>query len=1048
MGDLIRGHNWAATPVGPITGWPQSLRVAVRLLLTSRHPMFIWWGPELIQFYNDAYAASLGPEKHPAALGARARDTWPEIWDVIGPQIAQVMAGGEATWHEDQLVPIIRRGGRQDVWWTYSYSPIDDEHAPNGVGGVLVICDETTAEVTSREKADARYRALFETIDAGFCVIEMLFDADGRANDYRFVEANAAFEQQSGLINPVGRRARELVPDLEQHWYDLYGAVATTGRPARFENGSDAMGRWFDVHALRVGDPSQHRVAVLFNDISARRAAEIALRASEDRLSAIFAEATVGLSEVSLDGRFLRVNDELCRLLGRDRNALLTASVFDVTLPEDIGPSLAAIDATVRTREPRALDKRYLRPDGTIVWANSRLARLHDPDGGSGNLLVVTVDLTERRAAEQRLRESEASFRLMADAVPQIVWIIDAEGRAEFYNKQWADYTGIPHDASTATLAAADYVHPDDGPATVAAFDVARRTGRTFTVEHRIRSAAGEYRWFLVRGEPHRDVDGEIVRWFGASIDIHDRKLAEARLSELNETLEQRVAAALAERKVFSDVIENSTAAVTVIDLDHHILAINRTSQDVFERLYGTRPHVGDGLLDLLDGMPAHREQMRANWARALAGKEFVLVQEFGDAGLDRRHYEVRLAPIHDSDGNRIGAASTAYDVTDRIRAEQQLETTQEQLRQAQKMEAMGQLTGGVAHDFNNLLTPIVGSLDLLQRRRLGGEREQRMIAGAMQSADRAKTLVQRLLAFARRQPLQPVAVDVAELITGMADLVASTTGPQIKVVAESAAGLPHAKADPNQLEMALLNLAVNARDAMPDGGTLRITASADEVEGEHRAGLEPGRYIRLSVADTGVGMDEATMVRAVEPFFSTKGIGKGTGLGLSMVHGLASQLGGALTIRSRPGLGTNVELWLPQSCDAPDPSDSAREVRGTGSFRGMALLVDDEDVVRMSTADMLSDLGYSVIEACSAEEALQMVEQGERFDLLVTDHLMPGMNGTDLARKVRARRPGVPALIVSGYAEEEGIDPDLPRLAKPFRKDELGASLLRIVKG
>ena len=238
-------------------------------------------------------------------------------------------------------------------------------------------------------------------------------------------------------------------------------------------------------------------------------------------------------------------------------------------------------------------------------------------------------------------------------------------------------------------------------------------------------------------------------------------------------------------------------------------------------------------------------------------------------------------------------------------------------------MEAMGQLTGGVAHDFNNLLAPIVGALDMLQRRGVAGEREQRLISGAMQSADRAKTLVQRLLAFARRQPLQPVPVDIAKLVSGMGDLVASTTGPQIKVVVSAPDDLPAACADPKQVEMALLNLSVNARDAMPDGGTLRITASDETVVAGHPSKLQPGAYIRLSVADTGAGVDEATLARAIEPFFSSKGIGKGTGLGLSMVHGLASQLGGSVVIQSQPGLGTDVELWLPRS--AAQPSSETR---------------------------------------------------------------------------------------------------------------------------
>ena len=381
-------------------------------------------------------------------------------------------------------------------------------------------------------------------------------------------------------------------------------------------------------------------------------------------------------------------------------------------------------------------------------------------------------------------------------------------------------------------------------------------------------------------------------------------------------------------------------------------------------------------------------------------------------------------------------------DVTDRLRREAQLAEAQEALRQSQKMEAMGQLTGGVAHDFNNLLTPIIGSLDMLQRRQIGGEREQRLIGGALQSAERAKTLVQRLLAFARRQPLQASAIDVSKLIEGMADLVASTSGPQVRVVVHAAADLEPATGDLNQLEMAVLNLAVNARDAMQDGGTLTLSAANESIGQSHNSKLEPGEYVCLSVADTGIGMDKATLDRAVEPFFSTKGIGKGTGLGLSMVHGLAAQLGGGMTISRWPGLGTKVDLWLPVSAIKPERSAPEVTRERAPLAAGTVLLVDDEEAVRSSTADMLGDLGYTVIEAASAGEALRLLGSGVQADLLITDHLMPGMTGTDLAREFRSRWPDRPTLLVSGFAEVEGVAADMPRLTKPFRQEELAAAL------
>jgi len=367
------------------------------------------------------------------------------------------------------------------------------------------------------------------------------------------------------------------------------------------------------------------------------------------------------------------------------------------------------------------------------------------------------------------------------------------------------------------------------------------------------------------------------------------------------------------------------------------------------------------------------------------------------------------------------------------------LERLHEQLRQSQKMEAVGQLTGGIAHDFNNLLTPILGGLDILQRRGVGDERGQRLIEGALQSAERARVLVQRLLAFARRQPLRASAVDIGQIVVEMSDLIGGTLGPSIRIVLDIASDLPRAMADPNQLEMALLNLAVNARDAMIDGGVLTISAREAEV-GPGRK-LAAGNYIRLAVSDTGVGMDAETLERAVEPFFSTKGVGKGTGLGLSMIHGLAAQLGGTLELSSTVGLGTTIEMWIPVAKRGAATAD-APEVEATlAAGAGTVLLVDDEDVIRTTTAQMLADMGYTVIEAASAKQAMFHITD-PRIELILTDHLMPGMSGTQFAREAQARRPGLPILVISGFAEVEDIAPDLPRLMKPFRAAELAAGL------
>jgi PAS domain S-box-containing protein len=377
----------------------------------------------------------------------------------------------------------------------------------------------------------------------------------------------------------------------------------------------------------------------------------------------------------------------------------------------------------------------------------------------------------------------------------------------------------------------------------------------------------------------------------------------------------------------------------------------------------------------------------------------------------------------------------------DRVRQRTvELERAHEQLRQSQKMEAIGQLTGGVAHDFNNLLTPILGGLDILQRRGMANPRDQRLVEGALQSAERAQTLVQRLLAFARRQPLKAVPIDLSGMVRDMADLFGGTIGPRIRVITDVPETLPRIVADANQLEMALLNLVVNARDAMPDGGTLTIGACAAVSEGT--ATLAPGDYVMLSVSDTGIGMSAETLSRAVEPFFSTKGVGKGTGLGLSMIHGLAAQLGGTLELSSTLGLGARVDMWLPvargEGAVATAPTGSIPE---TAHGAGVALLVDDEDLIRDSTAQMLADLGYEVVEASSGKEALARLED-PRLTLVITDHLMPGITGAELAREIQARAPGLRILIISGFSELDEIAPDLPRLTKPFRQSELAAAL------
>jgi signal transduction histidine kinase/CheY-like chemotaxis protein len=372
------------------------------------------------------------------------------------------------------------------------------------------------------------------------------------------------------------------------------------------------------------------------------------------------------------------------------------------------------------------------------------------------------------------------------------------------------------------------------------------------------------------------------------------------------------------------------------------------------------------------------------------------------------------------------------------------------QLHEAQKLETIGQLTGGVAHDFNNLLTPVMGNLDMLRRRIPSDDpRSQRLVENALQATGRAATLVQRLLAFARRQDLQPRAVDVSSLLVGIEDLVSRSIGPTVSVSVEAPRGLPVARIDPSQLELALLNLAINARDAMPGGGRLDMGVRSEMLDQARGDGLSAGTYIVIFVADTGVGMDPATLRRAVEPFFSTKGLGKGTGLGLSMVHGLAAQSGGALFLSSRLGFGTRAELWLPTAGEQADAAESAPTEAVQAPRRATVLLVDDEELVRVGTAEMLIDLGYCVEQASSGVEALAALRShANEIDILVTDYLMPDMSGAEVVREARRARPGLPVLLMTGYTNlSQGPAAELPRLSKPFRQTELAARIADLIE-
>jgi PAS domain S-box-containing protein len=681
--------------------------------------------------------------------------------------------------------------------------------------------------------------------------------------------------------------------------------------------------------------------------------------------------------------------------------------------------------------------------DGVSRPFLTRINPAFDAEGNVMHWFGVNTDISLQLKAEDAAARTETRFRLIADSMPQMVWSAKAGGAYDYYNARWYEFTGVPI-GSTDGDGWRDLLHPDDRDTAWSAWRLTLEGDVPYRLELRLRHHSGAYRWVLASAQPERGADGEITRWYGTYTDIEDIVQARRVLQRSRDSLELEVIARTGERHLLATLVETTDVLVMAVDLDYKITAINKANADEFERIYGRRAGVGDNLLGLFADSPGELKPLEAAWCRVLAGEEFTLIEPRGKSAGTQSTYEIKYRALRDPTGAQIGAFQFASDVTERLRDQARLAQAQAALIQTQKLEAMGQLTGGVAHDFNNLLTPIIGSLDILHRRAIGGAREERLIDAAFQSAQRAKVLVQRLLAFARRQPLQSAPIDVGALIKGLADLINSTVGPQMVLTIDVAEDLPFAKADPNQLEMAVLNLAVNARDAMDGPGAICLSVSAEVLEDGEVSNLKAGRYVRLLVADTGQGMDEVTLSRAIEPFFSTKGVGQGTGLGLSMAHGLASQLGGALTIASQLGKGTRVAIWLPESDECPR-SCNGLNGRQHSLWAGTALLVDDEACIRVSTADMLNALGFVVREASSAESALAAIDGGFTPELLITDHLMPGMTGVELARLVRQRRPKTKTLIVSGFADVDGIDPSFPRLTKPFMQSELEAAIANL---
>ncbi len=1134
LGALIRGYDWAASPLGTPDGWPQSLKTALRIMLTSRQPIWVGWGSELTYFYNDAYKAIIGG-KHPQALGRPTVEVWAEIRDDIGPMLDQAMSGGEGTYVEAQLLIMERSGYPEETYYTFSYSPIPGDDGSAG-GIICANTDDTrrvigerqlallselgarTADSRTREDACRSIEAALST-DPQDITFALLFLADGEG-DFALaascrVDAGRQESRQWPLREVIRSQETRLVADLAARLggeppcsaWPLPSAQAALlpvasageqGRPGVLVVGLNPY-RLFDDGYRGFLDLAAGQIAAAIANAEAyeqeRRRAE-ALAELDRAKTAFFSNIShefrtpltlmLGpLEEIlarpeadgcSDDRALVEVAHRNALRLTKLVNALLDFSRIEAGRVEaryqatDLAAFTAELASTFRSATDRAglrLQVEAAPYAGTAyvdrdMWEKIVLNLL-------SNAFKFTLDgeirIALREAGDRlRLEVADTGIGIAEDDLPRLFErfqrVEGAKGRtfegsgiglalvqelARMHGGEVSVASRLGEGTCFTVAIPLEADHLDPARIIPPDGEAAPRRAASFVEE--------ALRWLPEDGEAgFADADADPGADERAA--LPDGPPARIVLADDNADMRDYVRRLLTPRYRV-EAVADGEAALAAIRRERPDLLLTDVMMPRlggFELLRIIR--ADEALKGLAVVMLSARAGEEARVEGIEAGADDYLVKPFSaremiarvstnlELSRARRRAEEALRDLNQSLEERVAAVIAEREVME------------EALRQAQKMEAVGQLTGGIAHDFNNLLTIITGNLDMAQRslRDADTGRLRRALGNALKGAERAASLTQRLLAFSRRQPLAPQPLDLDRLIQGMSELLKRTLGETVLLETVTTPGLWRIEADPNQLESALLNLAVNARDAMPAGGRLTIeTANArlDEDYAANQAEVAPGNYVVIAVSDTGLGMGRETLARVFEPFFTTKEIGKGTGLGLSMVYGFVKQSGGHVKIYSEEGVGTTVKIYLPRLAgDVALPEPPERGATAQSSLGETILVVEDDDDVRAYTAEILRELGYQVIEAHDGPTALRILERADRkVDLLFTDVIMPLVSGRELADAAQLLRPQLKVLYTSGYtwnAIVHGgrLDSGVEMIAKPFSYQSLSTKI------
>ena len=738
-------------------------------------------------------------------------------------------------------------------------------------------------------------------------------------------------------------------------------------------------------------------------------------------------ESVTAFAISDLEGKVTFVNRALLNLWGyENEQEVLGRTLFRFW--RDHEKVQAGLDALMQ-RGTWSGELVAVRRDGSVRDMHLTTNLLSDADGRPVSIMGSFLDVTERNRMIEKLRRNEAQLHEILDSIFGFIGIFSLDGKGLYYNRVAAEATGVPLEEALGRSFWDTYWW-SYSPEVQADLRQAMQRAAQGEVVHWTQSARIRPEGMIVAEAtfgPLRDETGAISRIIGFGVDITERKRAEDQLRKL------------------SLAVEQSSNFIVITNTEGTIEYVNPKFSEVTG--YSAEEAIGRTAA-LFSSRLTEKTKNEPCWDTLMAGGawhgEFLNRKKNGEPFWCEEH----IAPIHDSSGKITHFVAIEIDITERRK-------TAEQLQQAQKMETAGHLAGGVAHDFNNLLTVIQGNLELLRERTAGQSEASRLADRALHAAGRSAELVSQLLLFSRRQFLKPQAVDVGALIGRTRDLLRSMMMETISVTISVPDNLWHAFADPAQLENALLNLALNARDAMPQGGTLSIAAENVELVSDLMlavSGVAPGSFVHIRVADTGTGMSPEILQRAFEPFFTTKEVGKGSGLGLSMVYGFIKQSGGHIEIDSAPGRGTSVDLYLKKTEPERVAEASIGEVHARAGGETI-LVVEDNSEVREIAVRFLQELGYRVIEAPDGPAALAILESIQGIDLLFTDIVMPGaMSGVELARRATNLRPGIRHLFVTGYAEEiapggsaEVMGGEI--LTKPYRKDDLGRAVRDALK-